>query len=132
MEVVDKRKHGFFEKIKNHPTFKKVLAIKNLRIMVVAIIIAVGLIIYSDITTTSNTSSSISMDQEEMRLANTLSQIEGAGQVRAMITRNGNEISGVLVIAEGAKNISVMLKLLDATATVMGVDKSIVEVYQME
>lgn len=131
MEVVDKRKQGFFEKLKNNPGVKKVLAIKNLKIMVVAIIIAIGLIIYSTIETTATTDSTY-MDQEEIRLATTLSNIDGVGEVKTMITRNGDEISGVLVIAEGAENISVMLKLLDATATVMGVDKSIVEVYQME
>ena len=99
--------------------------------MVVAIIIAIGLIIYSTIETTATTESTY-MDQEEIRLATTLSNIDGVGEVKTMITRNGDEISGVLVIAEGAENISVMLKLLDATATAMGVDKSIVEVYQME
>lgn len=131
MEVVDKRKQGVFEKLKNNPSVKKVLAIKNLKIMVVAIIIAIGLIIYSTIETTATTESTY-MDQEEIRLATTLSNIDGVGEVKTMITRNGDEISGVLVIAEGAENISVMLKLLDATATAMGVDKSIVEVYQME
>ncbi|MBO5777686.1 MAG: hypothetical protein J6R34_04495 [Clostridia bacterium] len=131
MEVIDERKTGIAERLKNQPILKKLLAIKNLKIMVIAIIIALGLIIYSDVST--NESGVVSnMDQEEIRLASTLSQIEGVGEVQTMITRNGDKISGVLVIAEGAENISVMLKLLDATATVMGVDKSIVEVYQME
>ena len=131
MEVIDERKTGIADRLKNQPILKKLLAIKNLKIMVIAIIIALGLIIYSDVST--NESGVVSnMDQEEIRLASTLSQIEGVGEVQTMITRNGDKISGVLVIAEGAENISVMLKLLDATATVMGVDKSIVEVYQME
>ena len=131
MEVIDERKTGIAERLKNQPILKKLLAIKNLKIMAIAIIIALGLIIYSDVST--NESGVVSnMDQEEIRLASTLSQIEGVGEVQTMITRNGDKISGVLVIAEGAENISVMLKLLDATATVMGVDKSIVEVYQME
>lgn len=131
MEVIDERKTGIAERLKNQPILKKLLAIKNLKIMVIAIIIALGLIIYSDVSTSESGVVS-NMDQEEIRLASTLSQIEGVGEVQTMITRNGDEISGVLVIAEGAENISVMLKLLDATATVMGVDKSIVEVYQME
>ena len=131
MEVIDERKTGIAERLKNQPILKKLLAIKNLKIMVIAIIIALGLIIYSDVST--NESGVVSnMDHEEIRLASTLSQIEGVGEVQTMITRNGDKISGVLVIAEGAENISVMLKLLDATATVMGVDKSIIEVYQME
>ena len=131
MEVIDKRKQGIVERVKNHPLSRKIMAVKNLRIMVVAIIIAVGLIIYSDIGMTETTQTS-TMDEEEIRLATVLSNIDGVGEVKTMITRNGSEISGVLVIAEGAENISVMLKLLDATSTVMGVDKSIVEVYQME
>ena len=131
MEVVDKRKQGIVERVKTHPLSRKIMAVKNLRIMVVAIIIAVGLIIYSDIGMTETTQTS-TMDEEEIRLATVLSNIDGVGEVKTMITRNGSEISGVLVIAEGAENISVMLKLLDATSTVMGVDKSIVEVYQME
>ena len=131
MEVIDVRNVGIAERIKEHPAFKKILAVKNLKIMVIAIIISIGLIIYSGVST--NESGAVSnMDQEENRLASTLSQIEGVGAVQTMITRNGSEVTGVLVIAEGAENISVMLKLLDATSTVMGVDKSVVEVYQME
>ena len=131
MEVVDNRKQGIYERLKNHPIAKKLAGIKNLEIMIVAVIIAIGLIIYSGVESFSPTQTA-HMDEEETRLASTLSQIEGVGEVKTMITRNGDEISGVLVIADGAENISVMLKLLDATSTVMGVDKSIVEVYQME
>ena len=72
------------------------------------------------------------MDEEETRLSKVLSSIEGAGQVEVMIVREDGVVTGVLVVAEGAKDIGVMLKLLDATSTVMGVDKSVVEVYQME
>ena len=131
MEVVDKRKQSFVERIKSHPFAKKLAGIKNLKIMIVAVIIAIGLIIYSGVGDFQSSEVTY-MDDEETRLATTLSQIEGVGEVKTMITRNGDEISGVLVIAEGAENISVMLKLLDATSTAMGVDKSIVEVYQME
>lgn len=131
MEVVDKRKQSFVERFKSHPFAKKLAGIKNLKIMIVAVIIAIGLIIYSGVGDFQSSEVTY-MDDEETRLATTLSQIEGVGEVKTMITRNGDEISGVLVIAEGAENISVMLKLLDATSTAMGVDKSIVEVYQME
>ena len=131
MEVVDKRRQSFVERFKSHPFVKKLAGIKNLKIMIVAVIIAIGLIIYSGVGD-FQPSEVTYMDDEETRLATTLSQIEGVGEVKTMITRNGDEISGVLVIAEGAENISVMLKLLDATSTAMGVDKSIVEVYQME
>ncbi|MBO5655010.1 MAG: hypothetical protein J6S32_03145, partial [Clostridia bacterium] len=63
MEVIDERKTGIVERLKNQPILKKLLAIKNLKIMVIAIIIALGLIIYSDVST--NESGVVSnMDQE--------------------------------------------------------------------
>lgn len=132
MEVVDVRKTGVVERIKGSELYKKILAVKNLRIIVLSIIIAMGLIIYSGVATNTKTEEVNYMDDEENRLASVLESIDGVGAVQVMITRNDGQISGVLVIAEGAENISVMLKLLDATSTAMGVDKSIVEVYQME
>ena len=132
MEVVDVRKTGVVERITGSELYKKILAVKNLRIIVLSIIIAMGLIIYSGVATNTKTEEVNYMDDEENRLASVLESIDGVGAVQVMITRNDGQISGVLVIAEGAENISVMLKLLDATSTAMGVDKSIVEVYQME
>lgn len=132
MEVVDNRKSSSFQKLKEHPFVKKVLAIKNIRLIAVALIIALALIIYSGVGSASSTDTPSNMDLEESRLATVLSNIQGAGKVEVMISRNDDTVTGVLVVAEGAKDISVLLKLLDATSTVMGVDKSIVEVYQME
>lgn len=132
MEVVDNRKSSSFQKLKEHPFVKKVLAIKNIRLIAVALIIALALIIYSGVGSASSTDTPSNMDLEESRLATVLSNIQGAGKVEVMISRNDDIVTGVLVVAEGAKDISVLLKLLDATSTVMGVDKSIVEVYQME
>ncbi len=135
MEVVDTRRKSTFEMVKSNAIVKKILAIKNIRLIVVAIIIATALIIYSSVDGIKNKDANTSqmvMDEEETRLASILSGIEGVGQVQTMITREDGTITGVLVIAEGAEDISVMLKLLSATSTVMGVDKKVVEVYQME
>lgn len=131
MEVVDQRRKSTLEKLKEQPIFKKISGVKNLGIMVVTIIIALTLLIYSGVDKKDKSTDTV-MDEEETRLATVLSGIEGAGQVRTMIVREDGVIKGVLVIAEGAEDISVMLKLLNATATVMGVDKSVVEVYEME
>ncbi len=135
MEVVDTRRKSTFEKVKSNAIVKKILAIKNIRLIVAAIIIATALIIYSSVDGIKNNDANTSqmvMDEEETRLASILSGIEGVGQVQTMITREDGTITGVLVIAEGAEDISVMLKLLSATSTVMGVDKKVVEIYQME
>ena len=132
MEVVDNRRASVLDKIKDNPFVKKVFRSKKLRLVISAIIIALALIIYSGVSEKRTEEVSTVMDEEETRLSKVLSSIEGAGQVEVMIVREDGVVTGVLVVAEGAKDIGVMLKLLDATSTVMGVDKSVVEVYQME
>ena len=132
MEVVDNRRASVLDKIKDNPFVKKVFRSKKLRLVISAIIIALVLIIYSGVSEKKTEEVSTVMDEEETRLSKVLSSIEGAGQVEVMIVREDGVVTGVLVVAEGAKDIGVMLKLLDATSTVMGVDKSVVEVYQME
>ena len=132
MEVVDNRRASVLDKIKDNPFVKKVFRSKKLRLIISAIIIALALIIYSGVSEKKIEEVSAVMDEEETRLSKVLSSIEGAGQVEVMIVREDGVVTGVLVVAEGAKDIGVMLKLLDATSTVMGVDKSVVEVYQME
>jgi stage III sporulation protein AG len=130
VEVVDQRRKSVVERLKEQPVFKKVLGVKNISIIVVTIIIALALLIYSSVD--KEDSKVNDMDDEEMRLSAVLSEIEGAGKVTTMIVREDGKVKGVLVIAEGAEDISVMLKLLNATSTVMGVDRSVVEVYEME
>ena len=132
MEVVDNRRASVLDKIKDNPFVKKVFRSKKLRLVISAIIIALALIIYSGVGEKKTEEVRAVMDEEETRLSKVLSSIEGAGQVEVMIVREDGVVTGVLVVAEGAKDIGVMLKLLDATSTVMGVDKSVVEVYQME
>ena len=139
MEVQDERKPDVFEKIKSSPLLKKIKGIKNIRLIAAIFIIAVALLIYSSVATNnavrdaSGTESAYGMDQEESRLASVLEGLEGVGRVQTMITRGGDdEIVGVIVIAEGAEDIGVRLRLLSAVTTAMGVDKQIVNVYTMK
>lgn len=139
MEVLDERKKDEGGKITAGGLIKKLKGIKNIQVVVAIFIIAVALLIYSTVATgkaaeqsAAVTETSSSMDDEEERLASILGGIEGAGRVETMITRRDDEVVGVLVIAEGADDISVMLRLLEATTTAMGVDKHIVSVYTMK
>ena len=132
MDVQDERKQN--TPISKSGFFKKLKGIKNLQIIVVIFIIAVGLIIYStvmtrtDTKTTESTASSV-MTADEQRLSAMLSNIVGAGKVDAMITTDSGKITGVLIVADGADNITVRLRLIDATATALGVSKNIVNVF---
>lgn len=139
MEVSDERKKSVTAKVTGAAWFRRLRSVKNIRVIAVIFIIAVALLIYSTVaagvreTTAREDTGVSSMDEEETRLAAVLGGIEGAGRVQTMITRDGDDrIVGVLVIAEGADDITVMLRLLAATTTALGVDRQIVDVYTMK
>lgn len=126
----------FVEKVKT--VCEKVTKIKNFKLLVVLFIIAVALLIYSTVKEktedreVSLVSVETTMDADETRLANVLESIEKAGDVKTIITKKDGEIVGVVVVAEGADDIGVRLKLVDATATALGIEKSIINVYKMK
>lgn len=138
MEVLDERKPDVLSKVRNSGIVKKIKGIKNIRIIAAIFIIAVALLIYSSVATgnaartASSDEQSTEMDEEESRLASILEGLEGVGRVETMITREDDTIVGILVIAEGAEDIAVRLRLLSAVTTAMGVDKQIVNVYTMK
>lgn len=136
MDVEDNRKSGIKDVVRNNSFVKKLRGIKNIQIIVAIFIIAIALIIYSSVSTSLKTKSdtatsgiSSSMSEQEQRLSAILSRIEGAGEVEAMITQNDGEIVGVLITAQGANDITVRLRLLDAAATALGVSKQVINVY---
>lgn len=138
MEVQDERKPDVLSKVRNSGIVKKIKGIKNIRIITAIFIIAVALLIYSSVATgnaagtASSDEQSTEMDEDESRLASILEGLEGVGRVETMITREDDTIVGILVIAEGAEDIAVRLRLLSAVTTAMGVDKQIVNVYTMK
>lgn len=139
MEVKDERRSDLFDKVKNSSVLKKIRGIKNIRLIAAIFIIAVALIIYSNVAADRAASDRMagapetSMDSDESRLAGILEGLEGVGRVEAMITRGeDDEVVGIIVIAEGAEDIATRLRLLSAVTTAMGVDKQIVNVYTMK
>lgn len=75
---------------------------------------------------------------EEARLARVLSAIEGAGHVEAAIFYNGAGAaqgepampSGAVVVADGAEDVAVRLRLTRAVCTLLGLDDNQVEVFK--
>lgn len=139
MEIRDERKSDVIDKVKNSGIVKKLKSIKNIRLIAAIFIIAIALLIYSTVAMEKATRSASTdvaaseMDAEESRLASILEGLEGVGRAQTMITRGENdEIVGILVIAEGAEDITVRLRLLGAVTTAMGVDADIVNVYTMK
>ena len=75
----------------------------------------------------------------EKRLIKVLSGLDGAGSVAVMITYNNsiqgeenNGICGVIVIAQGAHDMTVRVSLIRAVQTVLGVGREKVEIFQMD
>lgn len=77
--------------------------------------------------------SSSGMTVLETRMAQVLSAIEGAGEVRIFINEDtSGNAEGVLVVAQGADNMEVRLKLMSAVAATIGTDASRIEIIGME
>ncbi len=125
MHVIDERKRsqGGISSL-----IQKLKSIKNIQIILVIFIIAIALIIYSSVMTSKGDNVGV-MNDDEMRLNAILSSIDGVGEVESMITVKDGDIVGVLVIAEGGDNPLIRLRLIDASASALGVDKSIVSVF---
>ena len=65
----------------------------------------------------------------ETRLERILSGIEGAGNVRAMVTEDvDGRTSGAVIVADGLKDVSTYLKLQAAATTLLELDASRVEI----
>lgn len=132
MEADQIKREGLIDRIKNSSLVKKLRSVKNIQIIIAIFIIAIALIIYSNVISDKKTSgqeATVQMTSEEQRLSAILSAIEGAGDVETMITSRDGSVIGVLVIAEGAQNITVRLRLIEATASALGIDRSAVRVY---
>lgn len=108
--------------------FEKIKGTKNIKIIALVFIIAIALIIYSNVVASDKDEKQSFQNDEETRLASILSSVEGAGDVETMITKSSGQIVGVLVIATGANNPLVRLRLLNATSSALGIDSETVSV----
>ena len=168
------------EKLKQ--IFAKIKSVKNIEIIIGLVIIAVMIIIYSNVSAAKEKTEAASdgeatlTENLETRLADILGEIEGAGEVKVMITYAGTgdkitaettnthttttngstsstttttttsspilsgsdvvilqekmpEIKGVIVVAEGAGDMKVKLKLMQATATVLGINANSIQIF---
>lgn len=86
-------------------------------------------------------------DELESRLGAVLSSIEGAGRVRVLLTRErsagasgafasaayeeNGPVNGVIVVADGARELIVASRLREAVVTALGIDASRVSVFTM-
>ena len=74
-----------------------------------------------------------SSTSEDERVSKVLSAMAGAGQVRLSIHYDTQSVPcGALVLAEGAGDVGVRLRLIAAVSTLLGLDPANVAVYSLE
>lgn len=69
---------------------------------------------------------------EENRISRVLSAIEGAGEVEVAVYYEESVPCGAVVVAEGAGDIAVQLRLLSAITTLLGINQDRVAIYERE
>ena len=68
----------------------------------------------------------------ENRISRVLSAIQGAGEVEVAIYYEDTVPCGAIVVADGASDIAVQLRLLSAVSTLLGVNQDRVAIYERE
>lgn len=120
-----------FEKLKKDPKMKD-LAIK---IIAILIILSVALLSFDVFTQNKDGRKQIIDDDggTEAALCNILTDIKGVGEVDVMLQYNEeNQISGVIVTAEGAGNPVVRNNLVNAVRAVFNIPVSSVVVFEKD
>ena len=73
-----------------------------------------------------------SADPEEDRISRVLSSIAGAGQVNVAVYYEDSLPCGAVVVAEGADDAAVQIRLVSAVRTLLGIEQARIAVYERE
>ena len=82
-------------------------------------------------------SSSAAMTGEEMRISRTLSSIQGAGETSitlyyAASSYGSEQPVGAVIVSQGAADMAVRLRLIQAAQTLLGLESDAVAVFERE
>ena len=72
---------------------------------------------------------SIQNNEEESRLVSILEQIDGVGEAQVMIGKSENGERGVVIVCDGANQLSVIMNIREAAAVALGIEKNNVKIY---
>lgn len=73
-----------------------------------------------------------SASELEARMERVLAAVEGAGRVKVMVLEGEGGKTGVLVVAEGARDVGVRLRLQSAVCTLLNIDNEAISVVAMQ
>lgn len=69
---------------------------------------------------------------EESRISRVLSAIQGAGNVEVAVYYEDTVPCGAVVVADGAGDVAVQLRLMSAVTTLLGINQDRVAIYERE
>lgn len=132
-----------FEKIKEILTRKdkKVENLISLLIILIITLICINYIMKDDSKEAEEekhkgavlaSTTEVSSSELESRIENILSKIDGVGKVSVLLTYNEENLEGVVVVAEGVKDIDTRVDIISAIEVITGLGKHKIKVYEMK
>ena len=97
---------------------------RKIEIVLVAVMIAVMVVILLG----QNDAAVSSTGSTEQRLENLLADIEGTGRVNVMLSGDESGCTGCVVVAEGAQDMLVVLKMQRAVQAALGISPENIEI----
>ena len=108
---------------------------KKIVIAVALIIILLGAVYFINKgkqSQTAATSYSQAKSTTEQKLMTILSNMDGVGTTDVMVNEREGEITGVIIVCQGADNIMTRNNILNAVSTALNIDKKFIAIYSME
>ena len=114
--------------------FQKVKSIKNIEIyiaLILAVIVIICVFAGSGVKNTSKTVDNDTYPNEmEHKICSVIQKIDGCGKAQVAISYDGGEdVIGVVVVAEGATDPIIRFKIVQVVVTLLDVDSSSVSVF---
>lgn len=66
----------------------------------------------------------------EEKVGRLLNEIEGVGEAEVMICETEDGVQSVVVVCDGAKNLSVVMTIREAVSAALGTEEKTVKIYQ--
>ena len=127
----------------------KIKDVKHIKIIVILLIAAIVFLIVGSLNKSGASILSIKKDEStaattmentlvsytstENKLADILSDLQGVGKTKVMITQSENgTIDGIIIVAQGAENTLTEWRIRHAVKTAMNIDYTRISVYQMQ
>ena len=83
----------------------------------------------TDVRDTTPQDAAYTGSSTEQRLSYLMSMIDGAGQVDVLVTQGDAGVLGVLIVADGAQELTVRTELMRAAMTALDIPAECVEVF---